>query len=92
MNESELRDTVKAVDIEVSAGENLTLSHSERDATLYISRPDRTPLSVGEEHATITVSTDDGTVAITLDGEQLDMMADAIQHIQQFHLEGGPDE
>jgi len=73
------------VSVEYGAGEMLSLSDVDRDADVYVTRPRNTPLGVSERHALLKVATENGTVEIELNGETLDAVADALQHIQEFH-------
>lgn len=86
-----MKTTVGSADVkaltEYDAGDMLTLTDCDRDADVFVSRPDATPLSVGETHATLKVATDDGTVEIELNGETLDGVIDALHDIQQFHAD-----
>jgi hypothetical protein len=77
-----------AVSIEYDATDTLTLSAEDRDATMYVTRPELSPLSSAETHATLKIATDDGTVEVGLNGETLDSVLDALRHIQEHHAGG----
>jgi|GEM_PF-5501062 len=48
------------------------------DADIYLDRPDARPLSSGETHATLRISGEDASVAIELDHDDLEAVADAL--------------
>lgn len=77
--------TSAGVFVEMDASDTLTFESSDATADLYVMRPKRTPLSVEEGHAELTLATDDGSVVVELDGEELDVLADAIHGVQKHH-------
>lgn len=90
MREREAK-TGGTVHVTAEASDALELSLVDRDATVSVTHPDRRPLSMGEEHARLSITTDDAKVELELDGEALDAIADGIHHTQQFYAEGTPD-
>lgn len=90
MSEHEAKTDAR-VEITGNAGDNLSVSFTDRDADVYLTRPRNTPLSVGETHATLQVSTEDAVVEVELDGETLDALVDGLTRTQRFHREGGPE-
>jgi len=78
------------VQIDAAVTDDLMLS-TAGEATVYVKRPARTPLSVQETHATVRIATDDEMVELELDADELDAVVDGLTAAQAFHLEGGPD-
>ena len=70
------------VDARIEEG-NVKMSVTEDNAFLYFNPEDRTPLSVEETHATISVPGSDSSVNIELDGRQIDALADALHDYQE---------
>jgi len=73
----------------------LQITDDDGEATLYVDdelfgRGAR-PLSVNQPHLELELVTEHGRVEVTLDGEQMDGLADAIYTIQQQYAEGGDD-
>lgn len=61
-------------------------------ATLYLETPDHTPLSAEEPHATLRVvgrEGEDASAAVTLDGRDLDALADALYHARDGEVSDG---
>jgi len=63
----------------------VTYSNND-DASIYVKRPDTPPLSVGETHATVKITTEVETVELKLDAEELDALVDGLVHAQEHHL------
>jgi len=64
--------------------DRLTVSDDDTEATLHINQKwDTRPLTVEETHATIKLSTENGTAQIALDGVQLDALLDSLYHVQE---------
>jgi len=94
MNTIESQFSARRVNIDMALSDDINLSHSD-EANVSVTRPKQTPLSITEPHVTLKISTAKNvgdTIEVTLDGEQLDALADAIHHVQEFHMEGGPDD
>lgn len=86
MNKREGSSDAK-VEVEYDAGDMLTLNDIDATADVYVKRPSTSPLSTAETHATINVVTDDGRVTVSLNGETLDAVVDALHRTQQFHAD-----
>jgi len=67
--------------------DRLAIDDSTSDATLYIEQDRNEALSSDEPHIELTVSTENGLTSISLDGEQMDGMIDALYDIQQSYAE-----
>lgn len=66
--------------------DRLTLSDDDTDGSLYAAQKWRNqPLDSNETHATIKLSTENGTAQIALDGQQLDALIDTLHHIQEAY-------
>ncbi|WP_136690055.1 hypothetical protein [Halorhabdus amylolytica] len=79
-----LADVTTIDDVAVTARiqEGKLEMESQADTKLHIKAPDYTPLSTSEPHATLFASDEDTRVELTLDGEGLDALVDAISHIR----------
>ena len=56
---------------------------SQADTKLHVKAPEHPPLSGIEPHLSLFASNEDTRVELTLDGEDLDALADAIYHVRE---------
>ena len=75
------------VSTEIKISDVAKIEDNCRDASVYIFRPERTPLGVSEEHARLKLATDKGTIDVSINGEELDALIDSLYSIQRFHRE-----
>lgn len=76
MNGNTVPTTAEIVDGRVAVSADV-------DASLYLDSPEHRPLTKGERHATLRLAGDGVQVAVELDAEALDALADAIFHAQE---------
>jgi len=55
------------------------------DVRVIIEAMGRTPLSLGEQHATVSLYGDGFSATLRLDGRELDGLADAVDEIQDYY-------
>ena len=65
--------------------QRMKIEADDGDATIYVAGRENTPLSVEEPHAELTITGDEMRTDITLNGKQLDELADAIYHVQESY-------
>jgi hypothetical protein len=75
--------TLDDVDASVGLVDGRVAMSADVEGTLRIQTPEHTPLSTSEPHLTLRVATDDVRVEITLDGADLDGLADAIYQARE---------
>lgn len=78
-----MSETVEDVDVTLGIVEGRVAMSADVEADLRVHTPDQQPLSTIEPHATLRVADGDVRVAIELDGEALDGLADALYHAQE---------
>ncbi|MDS0220874.1 hypothetical protein NDI54_05835 [Haloarcula sp. S1AR25-5A] len=66
------------VDATVGIADGRVAMNADIETPLRLETPDRRPLSSAEPHATLRLAGDDVRVAVELDGEALDALADAL--------------
>jgi len=82
-----LEDVVADVEIDDSSAITVAVQYCKAD--LRVQTPDPAPLSTAEPHLTLALSSDETSVEIDLDGEDLDALADALHRIQSEFRERG---
>lgn len=73
--------------VEYDASELLTVRDTEKNAMLYAQGRRNRPLSEGEPHATIMLTTDNGHIDIDLDAESMDALIDALVTIRNDYAD-----
>jgi hypothetical protein len=73
------------VDTTVGIFDGRIAMSADGDAHLYVDVPDHRPLSTSERHATLRLEGDDYRAEVTLDGEDLDAVMDALHQAREAH-------
>jgi hypothetical protein len=77
--------TLEDVGASVSITDGRVSMSVEDETDLYLKTPEHEPLSVGERHATLEVVGEGLTASVSLDGDDLDAFADAVNDARAAH-------